>query len=63
MVADHLPDHMEPRLDRRPAFPVPAGQQAIRRRDHYTFRFGTGTTAREFVPLLTNSLTLLTIPG
>lgn len=50
MVADHLPSRMEPRLGRRPAFPVPGGAQAIRRRDNYLLSFATGDTAEVGVP-------------
>lgn len=50
MVADHLPSRMEPRLDRRPAFAAPAGEQAIRRRDAYQLRFSSGSTAEVGVP-------------
>lgn len=45
MVADHLPSRLTPRLDRRPAFAVDAGEQAIRRRDTYALSFGDGTQA------------------
>jgi hypothetical protein len=50
MVADHLPSRMEPRLDRRPAFAAPSGEQAIRRRDAYQLRFASGVTAEVGVP-------------
>lgn len=50
MVADHLPSRMEPRLDRRPAFAAPSGEQAIRRRDAYQLRFASGTMAEVGVP-------------
>jgi len=50
MIADHLPSRMMPRLDRRPAFPVPAGEQAIRRRDSYVLKFASGASARIGVP-------------
>jgi len=50
MVADHLPSRMAPRLDRRPAFPAPAGEQAIRRRDIYNLRFASGVVATVGVP-------------
>lgn len=50
MVADHLPSRMLPRLDRRPAFAAPAGEQAIRRRDIYELQFRSGTAARIGVP-------------
>lgn len=50
MVADHLPSRMTPRLDRRPAFAAPSGEQAIRRRDIYNLQFSTGAVARAGVP-------------
>ena len=50
MVADHLPSRMEPRLDRRPAFAVPSGEQAIRRRDTYWLRFASGSVAEVGIP-------------
>ncbi|MFZ1381799.1 MAG: hypothetical protein WAS54_03305 [Scrofimicrobium sp.] len=50
MVADHLPSRMEPRLNRRPAFAVPAGEQAIRRRDIYELRFDSGAITTVGVP-------------
>lgn len=50
MVADHLPSRMQPRLDRRPAFPVPSGEQAIRRRDLYRLQFDSGESAVVGVP-------------
>lgn len=50
MVADHLPSRLTPRLDRRPAFEAPAGEQAIRRRDHYRLRFDGGSTAEIGIP-------------
>lgn len=50
MVADHLPSRMEPRLDRRPAFAAPSGEQAIRRRDIYRLRFTSGSMADVGVP-------------
>lgn len=50
MVADHLPSRMTPRLDRRPAFAAPSGEQAIRRRDIYDLQFSSGATARVGVP-------------
>lgn len=50
MVADHLPSRMSPRLDRRPAFEVPAGEQAIRRRDYYRLRFRGGASVEIGVP-------------
>lgn len=50
MVADHLPSRMEPRLDRRPAFAAPSGEQAIRRRDIYRLRFTSGSVADVGVP-------------
>jgi hypothetical protein len=50
MVADHLPSQMAPRLDRRPAFAAPAGEQAIRRRDIYNLRFASGEVATVGVP-------------
>lgn len=50
MVADHLPSWMEPRLDRRPAFAAPSGEQAIRRRDTYQLRFASGAAAEVGVP-------------
>ena len=50
MVADHLPSRMEPRLDRRPAFAAPGGEQAIRRRDIYHLQFASGVVATVGVP-------------
>lgn len=50
MVADHLPSKMTPRLDRRPAFAAPSGEQAIRRRDIYRLRFRGGRRAEVGVP-------------
>lgn len=50
MVADHLPSRMEPRMDRRPAFAAPSGEQAIRRRDHYRLQFASGSSAQVGVP-------------
>jgi len=50
MVADHLPSRMSPRLDRRPAFAVPAGEQAIRRRDTYRLEFPGGAEVEIGVP-------------
>lgn len=50
MVADHLPSRMSPRLDRRPAFAVPAGEQAIRRRDSYRLEFRGGAEVEIGVP-------------
>lgn len=50
MVADHLPSRMQPRLSRRPAFPAPSGEQAIRRRDMYRLVFAGGPTAEVGVP-------------
>lgn len=46
MVADHLPRRVWARLARLPAFEVPAGEQAIRRRDVYRLNFRSGTAAR-----------------
>lgn len=50
MVADHLPSRIEPRLDRRPAFAAPSGEQAIRRRDIYRLQFSSGSVADVGVP-------------
>ena len=50
MVADHLPSRMEPRMDRRPAFAAPSGEQAIRRRDSYLLQFASGASAQVGVP-------------
>jgi hypothetical protein len=50
MVADHLPSRMRPRLDRRPAFAAPSGEQAIRRRDSYRLEFRGGAVADVGVP-------------
>lgn len=50
MVADHLPSRMEPRLDRRPAFAAPSGEQAIRRRDIYELQFASGIVSTVGVP-------------
>jgi len=50
MVADHLPSRMSPRLDRRPAFEAPSGEQAIRRRDVYRLALGQGTFVEIGVP-------------
>lgn len=50
MVADHLPSRMEPRMDRRPAFVAPSGEQAIRRRDSYQLQFASGLIAQVGVP-------------
>lgn len=50
MVADHLPLRMQPRLARRPAFPAPSGEQAIRRRDIYRLVFAGGANAEVGVP-------------
>lgn len=50
MVADHLPSRMKPRIDRRPAFAAPSGEQAIRRRDFYELRFGSGSSVTVGVP-------------
>ena len=50
MVADHLPSRMIPRLDRRPAFEAPSGEQAIRRRDAYRLEFRGGAVAEVGVP-------------
>lgn len=50
MVADHLPSGMSPRLDRRPAFAAPSGEQAIRRRDLYRLEFRSGPIAEVGVP-------------
>lgn len=50
MVADHLPSRMQPRLARRPAFPAPSGEQAIRRRDTYRLVFAGGAAAEVGVP-------------
>jgi hypothetical protein len=50
MVADHLPSRMQPRLGGRPAFSVPAGEQAIRRRDTYRLNFSSGQTVWLGVP-------------
>lgn len=50
MVADHLPSRMEPRMDRRPAFAAPSGEQAIRRRDSYLLQFASGAAAQVGVP-------------
>lgn len=50
MVADHLPSRMDPRMDRRPAFPAPSGEQAIRRRDFYLLQFASGASAQIGVP-------------
>ncbi|MHB9004013.1 MAG: hypothetical protein ACYC6C_08100 [Coriobacteriia bacterium] len=50
MVADHLPSRMQPRLARRPAFPAPSGEQAIRRRDNYRLVFAGGAMAEVGVP-------------
>lgn len=50
MVADHLPSRMQPRLARRPAFPAPSGEQAIRRRDSYRLIFASGAVAEGGVP-------------
>lgn len=50
MVADHLPSRMSPRLDRRPAFEAPSGEQAIRRRDIYRLEFRGGAAVEVGVP-------------
>lgn len=50
MVADHLPSRMEPRMDRRPAFAAPSGEQAIRRRDSFRLQFTSGAIAHVGVP-------------
>ena len=50
MVADHLPSRMQPRMDRRPAFGAPAGEQAIRRRDVCDLQFSSGRAALVGVP-------------
>lgn len=50
MVADHLPSRMSPRLDRRPAFEAPSGEQAIRRRDIYRLEFRGGAVVEVGVP-------------
>lgn len=50
MVADHLPSRMSPRLDRRPAFEAPSGEQAIRRRDIYRMEFRGGAVVEVGVP-------------
>jgi hypothetical protein len=50
MIADHLPSRMQPRLARMPAFAVPAGEQAIRRRDLYQLGFRSGKTVEIGVP-------------
>lgn len=50
MVADHLPSRMSPRLDRRPAFEAPSGEQAIRRRDVYRLEFRSGAVVEVGVP-------------
>ncbi len=50
MVADHLPSRMQPRLSRRPAFVAPSGEQALRRRDVYELRFGSGQSVEIGVP-------------
>ena len=50
MVADHLPSRMEPRMDRRPAFAAPSGEQAIRRRDFYQLQFASGSITQVGVP-------------
>jgi hypothetical protein len=50
MIADHLPSRMAPRMDRRPAFAAPSGEQAIRRRDTYRLSFASGATAEVGVP-------------
>lgn len=50
MVADHLPSRMTPRLGRRPAFAVPGGEQAIRRRDIYRLAFASGVEVPLGVP-------------
>jgi len=50
MVADHLPSRMRPRIGRRDAFAVPAGQQAINRRDSCTLTFRGGASATLGIP-------------
>jgi len=50
MIADHLLSRMTPRLDRRPAFEAPSGEQAIRRRDIYRLEFRSAASAEVGVP-------------
>lgn len=50
MVADHLPSRMNPRLDRRPAFEAPSGEQTIQRRDIYRLEFRSGAAVEVGVP-------------
>ncbi len=50
MVADHLPSRLRPRLAGKPAFEVPFGEQAIRRRDIYRLEFHGGKAVDVGVP-------------
>ncbi|MDN4613757.1 hypothetical protein P5G50_04755 [Leifsonia sp. F6_8S_P_1B] len=50
MVPDHLPSRINIRLQRKPALIVPAGQQAIDRRDEYQLSFNSGANVTVGVP-------------
>jgi len=50
MVPDHLPSAIRMRLARKPALAVPAGQQAIDRRDLYVLTFASGAAVTIGVP-------------
>jgi hypothetical protein len=43
MVPSDLPLRIQPRLMSRPAFGIPAGRQAVRRRDTFIVHFSAGT--------------------
>lgn len=50
MVPDHIPQARFPRLAQRPALEVPAGRQAIDRRDLYELTFASGRSVTVGVP-------------
>ncbi|NUU08589.1 hypothetical protein [Leifsonia sp. C5G2] len=50
MVPDHLPKNLTIRLQRKPALEVPAGQQALDRRELYQLTFNSGAVVTVGVP-------------
>lgn len=57
LVADHLPKHVRPRLNRRPVMPVDGGAQALARTQRVTVEHGDGAVEL-MVPDLLGALVL-----
>ena len=56
LVADHLPSHIRARLAGRPAFPAPAGQQAINRREVWRLEFSPELSCLVGIPNVLGAL-------